>query len=69
MTETLAEIPTRADAPTLTRVSVVDINMPFTSMVGFMVKWVLAAIPALLILAVFSAVIAGVFTAVIASLR
>jgi len=36
----------------ITRVSVVDINMPFASMVGFIVKWTLAAIPALFILAV-----------------
>lgn len=34
----------------LTRVSVVDIDMPFMSMVNFMVKWALASIPAVLIL-------------------
>jgi hypothetical protein len=32
------------------RVVVVDFDMPFGSMVGFMVKWALAAIPAFLIL-------------------
>lgn len=32
------------------KVSVVDFDMPFFSMVGFMVKWALASIPALLIL-------------------
>lgn len=32
------------------RVTVVDIDMPFGSMVGFMVKWAVATIPALLIL-------------------
>ena len=31
-------------------VVVVDIKMPFLSMVVFMVKWVIASIPALLIL-------------------
>ena len=31
-------------------VVVVDIKMPFFSMVGFMVKWAIAAIPAFLIL-------------------
>jgi hypothetical protein len=31
-------------------VRIVDINMPFASMVGFMVKWALAAIPAAIIL-------------------
>lgn len=33
-------------------VVVTDIHMPFGSMVAFMVKWAIAAIPALLILAV-----------------
>jgi len=32
------------------RVVVTDINMPFGSMVWFMVKWTLASIPAMLIL-------------------
>ncbi len=32
------------------QVVVVDIKMPFLSMVMFMVKWVVASIPALLIL-------------------
>lgn len=32
------------------QVVVVDIKMPFLSMVVFMVKWVVASIPALLIL-------------------
>jgi len=30
--------------------TVTDIQMPFTSMVGLMVKWVIASIPALIIL-------------------
>ncbi|MEZ5490258.1 MAG: hypothetical protein R3F50_08055 [Gammaproteobacteria bacterium] len=33
-------------------VIITDIHMPFMSMVTFMVKWVLAAIPALIILGV-----------------
>ncbi len=40
--------------------TVVDFDMPFFSMVLFMVKWSLAAIPAMLILAVFWGVIAFV---------
>lgn len=39
------------------RVIVVDLDMPFGSMVGFMVKWAFAAIPALLLV---SLVILGV---------
>jgi hypothetical protein len=38
-------------------VSVVDFNMPFGAMVMFMVKWVLASIPALLILGMIATVL------------
>ena len=41
------------------KVTVTDIDMPFSSMVVFMVKWALAAIPAMLILVVVAAVLAG----------
>ena len=34
------------------RVVVTDFDMPFGSMVGFMIKWTLAAIPAFLILSI-----------------
>ena len=40
-------------------VTVVDIKMPFWSMVVFMVKWAIAAIPAILILVVFWGIFAG----------
>ena len=47
------------------RVVVTDINMSFGSMVVFMVKWTIAAIPAMIILlvllAIISAVLGGVF--------
>lgn len=36
------------------RVVVTDVQMPFFSMVFFMVKWAIAAIPALIILGVFA---------------
>jgi hypothetical protein len=49
-------------------VTVVDVRMPFGSMVVFMIKWVLASIPAFLILAVLGAVITGVFAGMFASL-
>jgi hypothetical protein len=41
-------------------VVVVDVRMPFWSMVVFMVKWSIAAIPAIIILVVLVAIIAGV---------
>ncbi|MFN2317905.1 MAG: hypothetical protein ABR602_14645 [Gemmatimonadales bacterium] len=44
---------------------VTDIQMPFGSMVVFMMKWVIAAIPAMIILAILGgiigAVLAGMF--------
>ena len=46
------------------RVVVTDINMNFGSMVAFMVKWVIASIPAMLILLL----LAGVLTAVVTGL-
>ncbi|MEH6784089.1 MAG: hypothetical protein V7688_09415 [Alcanivorax jadensis] len=39
----------------VTHVKIVDIDMPFGSMVAFMVKWVLASIPAFIILAILAA--------------
>jgi hypothetical protein len=39
-------------AETSQKVIVTDIHMPFASMVGFMVKWALASIPAMIILSI-----------------
>lgn len=41
-------------------VKVVDIKMPFWSMVGFMVKWAIASIPAFLILFLIGVFVFGV---------
>lgn len=49
--------------PAPNRVTVTDIDMPFGSMIVFMVKWALAAIPALLILGVMAALIGGLLGA------
>ena len=40
-------------------VVVVDVKMPFLSMVAFMVKWAIAAIPAILILLVLGVMVSG----------
>ncbi len=45
-----------------TRVVVTDIRMPFWSMVRFMVKWAIAAIPALIILALLGALLSAAMT-------
>ena len=42
-------------------VVITDIKMPFMSMVVFMVKWVIASIPAMLILSIIAGLIAVVF--------
>ena len=44
----------------MSEVIITDIKMPFISMVIFMVKAAIAAIPALIILAVLGAIIAAV---------
>ena len=46
-------------------VRIVDIKMPFGSMVVFMVKWAIAAIPALIILALIGGFVAGILTGMI----
>jgi hypothetical protein len=57
-------------APSASRaeVVVVDVQMPFISMVIFMVKFTIASIPAFLILAVLGAVIAGLLGGIVAGL-
>ena len=47
-----------------TQIVVTDIRMPFWSMVVFMIKWAIAAIPALIILAI----IGGIATAILGGL-
>ena len=42
------------------RVTIVDIHMPFGSMVVFMVKWAIASIPAVIILVVLGVLMASV---------
>jgi len=46
-------------------VRIVDIKMPFGSMVVFMVKWAIAAIPALIILALIGVLVAGILMAMV----
>jgi hypothetical protein len=55
-------------APTRAEVTVVDIQMPFGSMVRFILKWTLASIPALIILGLLGALLAGIFGGIFAAL-
>lgn len=47
---------------TKNEVVITDIKMPFWSMVGFMVKWAIATIPAFIILVVLGVVAVGVLS-------
>ena len=44
-------------------------DMSFEEMVGFMVKWALASIPAFIILAIIGAIFFAIFTAIFVSTR
>ena len=44
-----------------TEVTVVDVQMPFGSMVVFILKWTLAAIPAMIILGIIAAIFVAIF--------
>jgi hypothetical protein len=50
-------------------VVVTDIKMPFLSMVVFMVKWVIASIPALIILFIVISLFSGFLIGVVGGLR
>lgn len=50
-------------------VVVTDIKMPFMSMVVFMIKWVIASIPAIIILSILFMIMAAVFSSIGTSLR
>ena len=49
-------------------VIITDIKMPFFSMVVFMVKWVIASIPAFIILVILGALATGVLTGLTAGM-
>jgi len=50
-------------------VVITDIKMPFFSMVIFMVKWVIASIPAFIILFILGALTTGVLSGLTNSIR
>ena len=53
--------PVESEMTNSDEVTIVDIRMPFVSMVVFMVKATLAAIPAMIILAIIFATFASIF--------
>ena len=50
-------------------VVVIDIKMPFSSMVVFMVKWAVATIPALILLTVIGSITFGILNAIFSGFR
>ena len=48
------------------KVNVVAIQIPFLKVVGILIKWALAAIPAMIILALIGAVLAALFAGMFA---
>ena len=53
--------------PLISHVTVRDFDMPFMSMVVFMIKWALASIPAMIIIAIMATVITFFFGAMLAT--
>ena len=53
------------DTPARQPVSVVDFDIPFWSMVRFLIKFAIAAIPATIILAIISALVFAVLSAMV----
>ena len=51
------------------KVTVTDINMPFSSMVFFMIKWSIAVIPAMINLYLIEAIIDAFFVGCVGGLR
>ena len=49
----------------VSKVEVIDIKMPFMSMVVFMIKWVIASIPAIIILWILFVMFGGLITGLI----
>jgi hypothetical protein len=58
-----------AKPPDPQRVTVTDIDMPFASMVSFMVKWAIASIPAFIIVAILVFICVAVLGGLGADLR
>ena len=63
-----SELRISAASPPPVQVAVVDFEMPFGSMVMMMVKWVLASIPALLLLGAIAAIFWITFFALISAI-
>lgn len=53
----------------ISKVEITDIRMSFISMVVFMIKWVIASIPAMIILGLLFVIFIGVIDGIATSLR
>jgi len=50
------------------RISIADVDMPFSRMVVLIIKWTLAAIPAIIILSILFAIVGAVLGGIVAAL-
>ena len=57
----VSQISPRPTAPQQMSVNIRDIDMPFLSMVVFMIKWAIASIPAAVIMIIILLIIGAVF--------
>jgi len=56
------------DTQSADRVIITDVRIPFLSMVILMIKWVLASIPAFIILCILGGIATAIFGGIIAGL-
>jgi len=65
VTNIINDKPLQTNIASANNVIVKDIQMPFGSMVTFMVKWAIASIPAIIIISIIMAVCFSVFTGIL----
>tara|TARA_B100001013_G_C24308369_1_gene323679 strand:+ start:174 stop:410 length:237 start_codon:yes stop_codon:yes gene_type:complete len=58
----------KTDPKNIQPVKIKDFDMPFGSMVSFMIKWVLASIPAIMILCLIGIIIVAIFGSILVSI-
>ena len=62
------ELPDNNNSEKTPSVKIQDIDMPFGSMVSFMIKWALASIPAIMILSIIGILISIIMISIFGSI-
>ena len=63
-----SELPNNKKSEKTPSVKIQDIDMPFGSMVSFMIKWALASIPAIMILSIIGILISIIMISIFGSI-